>query len=102
MADRVAILRQGTFVTVTDVGQLRRRTRRRIDLLLAGEADAEVFAGVPGVVERRSNANLVQLVVEGSMDAVVKAAARLPIERITTSGGDLEEVFLEQYRQDDQ
>ncbi len=102
VADRVAILRQGALVTVTDVAELRRRTRRRIDLLLAGEADTEVFAGVPGVVERRSNGNLVQLVVEGSMDAVVKAAARLPVERITTSGGDLEEVFLEHYRQDDQ
>ena len=102
VADRVAILRQGTLVTVTDVTEVRRRPRRRIDLLVAGEADAGVFAGVPGVVERRSNGNLVQLVVEGSMDAVVKAAARLHIEGITTSGGDLEEVFLEHYRQDDQ
>lgn len=102
VADRVAILRQGTLVTVTDVTELRRRTRRRIDLLVAGEADAEVFAGVPGVVERRSNGNLLQLVVEGSMDAVVKTAARLHIERITTSGGGLEELFLEHYRQDDQ
>ncbi|MDP8987242.1 MAG: ABC transporter ATP-binding protein [Actinomycetota bacterium] len=99
VADRVAILRRGRLVTVTGVAELRRRTRQRIDLLVAGHVDAEVFAGVPGVVERRRSGNLVQLVVEGSVDAVVKAAAGLDVERITTSGGDLEEAFLEHYRE---
>ncbi len=101
VADRVAILRRGSLVTLTDVAELRRRTRQRIDLLVSGDVDAEVFAGVPGVVERRSSGNLVQLVVEGSMDAVVKAAAGLHVARITTSGGDLEQLFLDHYRQDD-
>ncbi|MBW3645927.1 MAG: hypothetical protein KY441_10545 [Actinobacteria bacterium] len=80
---------------------MRRHTRQRIDLLVAGDADVEVFAGVPGVVERRSSDNVVQPVVEGSMDPVVKAAAGLHVERITTSGGDLEQLFLDHYRQDD-
>jgi hypothetical protein len=40
----------------------------------------------------------VQLVVEGPVDPVIKAAAGLTVERIHTPGQDLEELFLEYYQ----
>lgn len=98
--DRVAILRRGQLVTVTDVAELRAHARQRIELLVADDPDAAVFADVPGVIEVRTSAGRVQLVVEGSVDAVVKAAARMHVERITTSGTDLEEVFLDHFREE--
>ncbi len=52
------------------------------------------------MIDVRTTVGRVQLVVEGSVDAVVKAAARMQVERITTSGTDLEEVFLDHYRED--
>ncbi|MDQ4068553.1 MAG: ABC transporter ATP-binding protein [Actinomycetota bacterium] len=100
VAHRVAILRQGRLVTVAGVDELRARARQRIDLLLAGPGDSGAFRSVPGVVEVDSRDGLVRLVVEGSVDAALKAAAGLSVDRIVTHEADLEEVFLEYYRGD--
>ena len=100
VASRVAILRAGRLVTVAGVGELRARARQRIELQLAegAEVDGAAFRGVPGVIEETVRHGVVHLTVEGSVDAVIKAAARLPVERITTRAADLEEVFLDYYR----
>ncbi|MDQ3896963.1 MAG: ABC transporter ATP-binding protein [Actinomycetota bacterium] len=98
VAHRVGILRRGRLVTVAEVDDLRARARQRIDLLVGGPADADLFAGVPGVVDVDSRDGLVRLVVEGSVDAALKAAARLHVDRIVTHEADLEELFLEYYR----
>jgi ABC-2 type transport system ATP-binding protein len=100
VADRVGILRRGRLVTVAKVGELRARARQRIDLYVAGDADLTVFDGVPGIVEVSARDGLVQLVVEGRVDATLKAAAGLRVDRIVTREADLEEVFLEYYRED--
>jgi hypothetical protein len=43
--------------------------------------------------------NVVTVVIEGTVDAVVKAAAaRFTIERIVSGDTDLEDAFLELYR----
>ena len=102
VADRVAILRRGRLVTVASVAELRSRARQRIDLLVDGPVDGTVFHGVPGVVEVDGTDGLVRLVVEGRVDAALKAAARLPVDRIVTHDADLEEIFLAYYRDDEQ
>jgi ABC-2 type transport system ATP-binding protein len=81
VADRVGILRRGELVAVLDVAELRRRARQHIDLTVEGAHGGQV-----------------RVVVEGSVDAVLKAAARLPVERIVTEEADLEHVFLDFYR----
>jgi ABC-2 type transport system ATP-binding protein len=97
---RVAILRAGRLVTVAGVDELRRQARQRIDLHLAGPADPAAFLGVPGVVEVRAGDGTLQLVVEGSADQVVKAAARLEVVRVVTHDADLEDVFLRYYQEE--
>ncbi len=100
VAHRVGILRQGELVTVAAMEELRARARQRIDLFVAGPADITVFEGVPGVVAADAGGGLIRLVVEGTVDAALKAAARLSVHRIVTHEADLEEVFLDYYRQD--
>ncbi|MGW5153698.1 hypothetical protein [Rhodococcus koreensis] len=41
---------------------------------------------------------MIRLVVEGDVDAVLKTAATLPVRRIVTHDTDLEDVFLDYYR----
>ena len=41
------------------------------------------------------------VVVEGSIDQLVKTAARYDVHNIVSHDGDLEDVFLEYYRSDD-
>jgi ABC-2 type transport system ATP-binding protein len=98
LARRVAILRLGRLVTVAAVDELRTKARQRIDLHVAGPADPTVFLGVPGVVEVNGGDGTLHLIVEGSADKVIKAAARLEVVRIVTHEADLEDVFLSYYQ----
>jgi ABC-2 type transport system ATP-binding protein len=100
LADRVGIVRRGRLVAVAGVDELRAEARQRIDFHLAGAADASVFAGLPEIVSLASTDGVVLVVVEGSVDRVLKAAARLEVRRIVTHDADLEQVFLGYYRDD--
>ncbi|WP_322796346.1 ABC transporter ATP-binding protein [Tepidiforma sp.] len=97
LADRVGIIRQGRLVTIATLEELRRRARQRIDLFTRGQPPRGLFEAVPGVVSVAYHDSGVHLVVEGPVDAVIKAAAGLSVERIHTPGQDLEELFLEYY-----
>ncbi len=99
LARRVAILRAGRLVTVAGVDELRRQARQRIDLHVAGPADPAAFHGVPGVVDVDVTDGTIHLVVAGSADQVIKAAARLEVVRVVTHDADLEDVFLRYYQE---
>ena len=98
LADRVGILRRGRLVAVAGVEELRLQARQRIDLHVAGTADTTPFRALPEVVEAVAGASVVSLVVEGSLDRVVKAAATLEVRRVVTHQADLEDVFLRYYQ----
>jgi ABC-2 type transport system ATP-binding protein len=100
LARRVAILRLGRLVTVAAVDELRTKARQRIDLHVAGPADPTSFLSVPGVVEVNGGDGTLHLIVEGSADGVIKAAARLEVVRIVTHEADLEDVFLSYYQEE--
>ncbi len=100
LAGRVGILRQGELIKMATVEDLRAEARARLELRLAEPALEGVFDGVPGVVEARTEGSTIHLVVEGSMDPVIKRAATLPVVRLITHEADLEEVFLSYYAGD--
>lgn len=100
LATRVGIVRQGRLVAVAGVEELRQAARQRIELHVAGpvgEADLARFRAVPEVVEVSAEAGVVHLVVEGTVDGVVKVAAGLEVLRIVSHETDLEDVFLRYY-----
>ncbi|MGY0237172.1 ABC transporter ATP-binding protein [Longispora urticae] len=97
LAGRVAILREGVVVAQAGITELRRTARTRIDLRLTVPADPAPFAALPAVVEATADGDLLRLVVEGSVDAVIKTAATLSVEQIITHEADLEDVFLSYY-----
>jgi ABC-2 type transport system ATP-binding protein len=101
LADRVAILRRGVLVDIATVDELRDRARQRIELHVDGDGATAVgvFDGVAGLVSATVDRDVVQLVVEGSVDAVLKAAATLNVIRLVTLDTDLEDVFLAYYRE---
>ena len=97
LAGRVGILRRGRLVAVAGIDELRAQARQRIDLHVIGPADPAAFAGIPEVVGAEVADGVVRLVVEGSVDGVVKAAGGLEVQRIVTHDTDLEDVFLRYY-----
>jgi ABC-2 type transport system ATP-binding protein len=50
------------------------------------------------VVDASRAGNIISIVVDGPVDAVVKEAAKLNVRRIVTRDTDLEEVFLQFYK----
>jgi ABC-2 type transport system ATP-binding protein len=97
LAQRVGILRSGRLVTIAAVGDLRSRARQRL-VLIAAAARPEDFAGLPGVVSATGETGAVHLEVDGSLDAVIKAASRFEVQRIVTHDNDLETTFLDLYQ----
>ena len=100
VADRVAILCRGRLAKVGSLAEIMRTGRVHIDLHV-GPASATIFEGVAGVVEATQADGIIRVTVEGSVDAVIKAAARLDVRRIVTHEPDLEDAFLELYAEPD-
>ncbi|HYZ90766.1 MAG TPA: ABC transporter ATP-binding protein [Actinomycetota bacterium] len=99
LAERVAILRRGRLVKVARVDELRRTARQHIDLYFDRRVDAKPFARLPEVVEATAADGLVRLVVSGRVEGVLRTAARLHARRIVSPEAELEQVFLDLYRE---
>jgi ABC-2 type transport system ATP-binding protein len=69
-----------------------------MDLRLTAPPSAADLAGLRAVAEVSLSGTTVHLVVEGSVDPVIKAAARLDVVSIATREADLEDVFLTYYQ----
>jgi ABC-2 type transport system ATP-binding protein len=97
-ADRVGIIRAGRLLSVDRVAALRERALRHVTVLLSGTQPD--FASIPGVrVQEQTDGRVVLTAPESSMDAVVKAAAAAEITDFVSAPADLEEIFLDAYRE---
>jgi beta-exotoxin I transport system ATP-binding protein len=101
VADRVGIIRRGRLVDVDAVESLRERSLRHVTVTFPGAPDREAFAGIDGVrvVELEGTA-LKLSCPESAMSALVKRIAQFDIVDLVSQPADLEEIFLELYRQD--
>jgi ABC-2 type transport system ATP-binding protein len=75
MADRVGIIRDGRLVDLLKVGTLKTHALRRFELDFARPVPAAVFERLPGMVEVVVVGSVARGAVEGSVDALIKAAA---------------------------
>ena len=98
VADRVGVIRAGHLVALEEITALQQRATRRLEVELADSVDAAGFARLPNVREAQAEGRRLQLVVEGSLDAVVKALAEHEVVTLTSHEPDLEEFFLDLYR----
>jgi len=101
-ADRVAIVRAGKLIGVDRVAALRERALRHVTLVLGARGEQPELARIPGVrIQEQTAERVVLTAPERAMDAVVKAAARVEIADLVSAPADLEEIFLEAYRERD-
>jgi ABC-2 type transport system ATP-binding protein len=97
LCDRAAIIREGRLVAIEDIGDLKTRSVKTIDLRFAGPAPVEAFANLPGVEVAEPTRDAIRLRVQGSVDPVIKAAARYEVLDIESHEPSLEDVFLAFY-----
>jgi ABC-2 type transport system ATP-binding protein len=98
VAQRVGMVRAGRLVAVESIANLARRARRTVVLRLAHPVDdLAALRAVPGVRHLACADGLVRIDVEGSMDALIKALATLPVQTLTSEPPELEDIFLSYY-----
>src|SRR3989442_2035658 len=99
---RVGIIREGRLVKIGGVHDLKDIKRYEITILFAEPVPVEAFPQLEGVtdVERLSDGRAVRLAMQGSADAVIKAAARYPVISLSSYEPGLEDVFLRYYESD--
>ncbi|MBW3621633.1 MAG: ABC transporter ATP-binding protein [Actinobacteria bacterium] len=101
VASRVGIIRQGRLVALAGIEELRARAVRRVEIRFAAPVPAAPFAALPGVDDVRVVDRSVHLTVTGSMDPLVKLAARHEVETFTSDEAELTDVFLGYYEEDE-
>ncbi|WP_116116391.1 ABC transporter ATP-binding protein [Austwickia chelonae] len=105
-ADRVAVLREGRIVQESTVDELRRSLGLRMRMTLAERVGTDRFADLPGVREVTIGAlhdstpdDATELVIDldGTPDAVIKAAAHHTVLSLEAERPDLEEAVMRLY-----
>lgn len=101
IADRVGIIRSGRLIEVATIDELKDRAVRVVEVRFGSETPTEQelmeIANVAFVESRRTT---VQIRIEGSMDSLIKALAEYEVVAMRSEEADLEEVFLDLYREE--
>jgi ABC-2 type transport system ATP-binding protein len=99
---RVGIIRDGGLVRIGDVAEIKSIKRYEITITFANPVPAETFRTLDGVadVATLDHGHAVRLAMQGSADAVIKAAARFPVVSLTSYEPSLEDIFLQYYEDD--
>jgi len=98
IASRIAIIRTGKLVAVSTVDELLDRARRRLELRFSEPVSADIFKGVPGVVEVDVDGDTAQIVIDGAVGPALGAATgKASLLRINNVGDDLEDLFVSLY-----
>ena len=101
ICDRVGIIREGSIVAVEEVATLRKRTVTKIEIEFGQAISKAEFEGVDGVSEVTIKDHHLSCNVTGSVDSLIKLAARYTVVNIQSGHPALEEVFLTYYSQPD-
>lgn len=102
VANRVGIIRRGRLVDVDAVESLRERSLRHVTVTFPTVPDPEAFAGIDGVRVAQTEGMTVKLACpESAMSTLVKRIAEFDIVDLVSQPADLEEIFLDLYRDDD-
>ncbi len=98
VCDRVAIIRAGRLVALSDVEELLQRRRRRVELRVHGQLPA--LEHVPGVSGLAMREGVLTCRLEGEVGPFLAAIAGARVIDLTIEPARLEEAFLEFYSDD--
>jgi ABC-2 type transport system ATP-binding protein len=101
IADRVGIIREGRLVVVENLEALKAKALRRLEIRFAGPVPRGEFTSLPNVRDVMVENGLLTCNTVGSIDGLIKAAARHEVISVTSHEADLEDLFLRYYEGDD-
>ena len=100
--DRVAIIRDGRLVRIGGVAELKDIRHHHIELTFATTPPLEAFRGLNGLerMDLAPDGVTLRLVLQGSVDDLIKLAAQSHVVNIVSEEPSLEDIFLRYYRDD--
>ncbi|WP_062211004.1 ABC transporter ATP-binding protein [Demequina oxidasica] len=98
VADRVGFIRRGHLIAVETMSELHDKALGRITLEFAEPVPASAFEGIEGVHEVTTEGPTVTAQYEGSMAPLLKVATEREVVSVSSASVDLDEIFLEFYR----
>ncbi|MEX2503163.1 MAG: ABC transporter ATP-binding protein, partial [Trueperaceae bacterium] len=98
VASRVAIIREGRIVDTDDVAALRQRAGQRVTLRFSAPVDAEPFRALTSLNSVEVDGDTVVGVLHGEPHDLIQLAARHHVTFWQARDRDLEELFLDAYR----
>lgn len=99
VCDRVAVLRDGSLQAVERIRDLKNVFYRWLTFHTPATIDMAEWAALPGVNSVETVANGFRVCLTGSVDPVVKLAARYPIQNLSIEEPSLEDFFMTFYGQ---
>jgi ABC-2 type transport system ATP-binding protein len=100
VVDRVAIIKEGRLIVTDTVDGLRRAAPRTIEFRFPCSVDPQVFATIAGVRVLDSDDGHITLSLHGPVAPVLRVAAALDPLDVIARRADLDELFLDYYRND--
>ena len=97
ICNHVGIIREGRVIAIENVEALKARALRRLEIHFATLVSQEAFADVAGVRDVTVEDSVLRCTVVGSLDALIKAAARFEVVDVISHEPSLEEIFLAYY-----
>jgi ABC-2 type transport system ATP-binding protein len=97
LCDRVGIIREGRLLAVESIADLKARALRKLEIDFGGSIPPESFADIPGVQDVVIDSDMLRCTVMGSLDALIKVAAKYEVRNIRSIETSLEEIFLAYY-----
>ncbi len=97
VCDRVAIIREGQLIAVENISTLKERALRRLEIHFGAPLPPDAFAQVAGVRDVAVENSTLRCTVSGSLDALIKSAARFEVVNVISQEPSLEEIFLTFY-----
>jgi ABC-2 type transport system ATP-binding protein len=98
LADRIAIIKAGHLVTVDTVEGFRAKAPKKVTARFRQRVDAGLFANLEGVSVTSDHGRSLSLDVTGPIGPVLRALADHDPVDVTSRHADLDELFLELYR----
>ncbi|MGB5289709.1 MAG: ABC transporter ATP-binding protein [Ignavibacteriaceae bacterium] len=96
---RVAFIKDGMIVNEDDINSLKEKLLSRITYRLK-EGKEGITLQTPGVISVEKNKNSTSFLYKGEIPILLKELSQMPVEKITITEPDLEEVFMHYFESD--
>lgn len=96
LCDRVAIIKEGSLVTVESIESLRKNNYMRVEFELAAPLVKSWFKQ-PGISSVTAHGKSVQFLYRGEVNTLLKRLSGLSLKTISITEPDLEEIFMHYY-----